>query len=626
MASNGLVKKHRLTLAQLAAYDDILTDALVDHVYFWTTIRKNKSSYRSSRRFKEEDITSIIHRSVILEKNPQKAEFQLLELPGLRAFKDNLQTLKEKQDFTRHLQRYVKIYLPDCPWEVSTTNRYTVVTHEAAVTARAFIRRKQKIKYLSGIQVIMTKEELEVTQKNRRDFSIVFSSRKKASSLFLGPARFANHDCDANAKLSTCENAGMEIIAVRDIEIGEEITVTYGDDYFDDDNCECLCQSCEIKCQNGWSESSDIHGASSTEPYIKQSSHEFIFSNQLDQYNKSQIRMSRDQMVDPVTTDKLQNKNSQNSSLIEGPTSQKNSTILKRKKIDDEINIISTKRSRSEYSGDLTPMSIELSPLRSSFISTPQSDISSKSEGHTSTDETSADDDLENVKAQKLAPIVTRSLRSRNIRIFSSNQDQNLEYRKERAFCKNKIRSSSLKISKKIQSDQICDKSVERDPESTSKSRKSIKRQLDKYCPISDRDHAPAIRIPGDYQLTSRLIVDLACGWIECQNCDNYFVQVNSYMPRTSCPRCERHSKLYGYRWPKTEKEDSDDDDERVLDHRTINRFVRRADCKAARKRHSLYAICPVEFKETENSDSKTLGGLKELNRVTRGLRSRNST
>lgn len=200
----------------------------MDQVYFWATIRKNKSSYRSSRRFKEEDIASIIQKSVILEKNPEKAEFQLLELPGLRAFKDNLKTLKEKQDFTRHMQRYVKIYLPDCPWEVSTTNRYTVIAHEAAVTARAFIKRKQKIKYLSGIQVIMTKEELEVTQKNRRDFSIVFSSRKKASSLFLGPARFANHDCDANAKLSTCENAGMEIIAVRDIEIGEEITVTYG--------------------------------------------------------------------------------------------------------------------------------------------------------------------------------------------------------------------------------------------------------------------------------------------------------------------------------------------------------------------------------------------------------------
>lgn len=31
-SQNAAAKKHRLTLAQISAYDDILTDALVDHV------------------------------------------------------------------------------------------------------------------------------------------------------------------------------------------------------------------------------------------------------------------------------------------------------------------------------------------------------------------------------------------------------------------------------------------------------------------------------------------------------------------------------------------------------------------------------------------------------------------
>ena len=81
---------------------------------------------------------------------------------------------------------------------------------------------------MNGIQVIMTAEEEEMIKSSRRDFSIVISARKKSASLFLGPARFANHDCDANARLSTYGTAGMEIIAVRDIEVGEEVTVTYG--------------------------------------------------------------------------------------------------------------------------------------------------------------------------------------------------------------------------------------------------------------------------------------------------------------------------------------------------------------------------------------------------------------
>lgn len=242
-------KKERLTLAQLTSYDDILTDALVDHVspnlltsplegrlsdyyeqvYFWTNIRKNKRAYHSSRGIREEDVTSILQKSVIIEKDPAKAETELLALAGLKKFMGNLKTEKEKDDFRKHLRKYINIYLPDCPFEVSTSNRYTIDTHEAAVTTRRFIKKGEVVKYLCGIQVIMTEEEEDLIKRSRRDFSIVVSSRNKSASLFLGPARFANHDCGANAKLMTTGNAGMEIIAVRNIELGEEVTVSYGE-------------------------------------------------------------------------------------------------------------------------------------------------------------------------------------------------------------------------------------------------------------------------------------------------------------------------------------------------------------------------------------------------------------
>jgi histone-lysine N-methyltransferase SUV420H len=165
---------------------------------------------------------------VVVKKNPAEAESQLLSLPGLKKFSDNLKTTKEKEDFRQHLRRYVNIYLPECAFEVTTTNRYTVVTHEASVTARRLIKKGEVIKYLCGIQVLMTPEEEEFIQHSRRDFSIVISSRNKQASLFLGPARFANHDCGANAELITGPNHGMTIRARQDIEIGEEITVTYG--------------------------------------------------------------------------------------------------------------------------------------------------------------------------------------------------------------------------------------------------------------------------------------------------------------------------------------------------------------------------------------------------------------
>lgn len=165
---------------------------------------------------------------MIVEKDAAKAEAKILELPGLKKFSQNLKTDKERDDFRRHLRKYVDIYLPDCPFEVSSTNRYTIDTHEAAVTARRYIKKGEVVKYLCGIQVIMTEEEEELIKSSRRDFSIVVSSRNKTASLFLGPARFANHDCGANARLKTSGAAGMEILAVTDIEIGDEITVSYG--------------------------------------------------------------------------------------------------------------------------------------------------------------------------------------------------------------------------------------------------------------------------------------------------------------------------------------------------------------------------------------------------------------
>ena len=103
-----------------------------------------------------------------------------------------------------------------------------MVTHEAAVTARRYIKKGEVVKYLCGIQVVMTEEEEAHIKSSRRDFSIVISSRSGAASLFLGPARFANHDCGANARLRTTGSAGMEIYAIQDIEVGDEITVSYG--------------------------------------------------------------------------------------------------------------------------------------------------------------------------------------------------------------------------------------------------------------------------------------------------------------------------------------------------------------------------------------------------------------
>lgn len=248
--ADALKKKGGLTLTQLADYDDLITDALVDRVYYWAKIRKLRSTYHPSRRIKEPEVCGILREQVIVRKDAAGAQAQLLALPGIAQYHQSRASTDEKEHFARHLRKYVDIYLPDCPFEVGTVNRYTITTQEASIIARKPIKKGQPIKYLTGIQVSMTKDEEKILGDN--DFSVIRSSRKKQSSLFLGPARFANHDCDANADLQTTGKHGMYIKAVKDIAVGEEITVLYGLDYFGSNNCECLCGTCENLRRNGW--------------------------------------------------------------------------------------------------------------------------------------------------------------------------------------------------------------------------------------------------------------------------------------------------------------------------------------------------------------------------------------
>lgn len=237
----------------VAGYHHVLRLTLRLQVYYWTNIRKNRGTrFTASRGLQEEDIAAIIREHVIWEKDPVEGVQRLLKLPGLRKYMAGLKDDRDQEQFKRHLRRYVNIYMPDCPFEVTTTNRYTITEHEASITARRDISPREEIKYLTGVQVAMTEAQEKSLEMARKDFSLVISSRKKTRSLFLGPARFANHDCDANARLSTKGYDGMQITAVKPILEGDEITVSYGDDYFGENNEECLCRTCEDRQQNGW--------------------------------------------------------------------------------------------------------------------------------------------------------------------------------------------------------------------------------------------------------------------------------------------------------------------------------------------------------------------------------------
>lgn len=488
----------------------ILTDLLVfcplPQAYFWTNTRKNRLKYIPSRGVDDDEVAHTILHDIVVAKDVEKAEKKLVAMSGIRRYLARLPNDQEKEWFLQHLRNYIRMYLPDCPFEVTTTNRYTIIHHEAAVCARQYISRGHEIKYLSGTLVPVTREEELDLGLTRKDFSIVMSSRKKTPSFFLGPARFANHDCNANARLTIRGSEGMQIVATKDISIGEEITVTYGEDYFGIDNCECLCLTCERAGRNGWSSREDSES----------------------QKENSTPALDNDKsLIDDRSSSKRKHSNSVS---------------------DSPHLLVSRKSAKFEEQNSTWKDNVTHSEINDSVDSTAEDWHSipihlAKNADVTDTDGTDS--------PNSLLPPATDSESS------ASTEQTSV---------------SGTGTGVKGKAEEEGTETVHSNPEEQKPERR--KRNKRKGFSFPSEDQSPLLRVPGDYIKTPRLLAQPFDRWIECTTCDSWFVQENSYLTRRECPRCERHSKLYGFQWPKTDKEGPLDDEERVLDHRTVHRFL----------------------------------------------------
>lgn len=570
----------------------------------------------------------------------------------------------------------MQIYLPDCPFEVSSTNRYTITTHEASIVARRFIKRNETIKYLSGIQVLITPEEEAALSVRKKDFSIVVSSRSRMASLFMGPARFANHDCGANAKLVITSQATIDIVAVRHIEVGEEITVIYGDNYFGEENCECLCQTCENNLANGWKQPEGFVP-------VKKSIEDDPAGSQ--GYNTRGRRRSgrgesrsRTPSVTPdvrpkVPKTKVQRLQDHERASTSESSVEGSSGALKRKRDTESLatppvtpakrpkttqyeivpSSLQKKRSvssdaesggitsRSESSAgeaaltdvttpeettdpaDVPVRSMALSQLVNNFKEEQESEESASKglqdvapfprsldmpKPHPSLLETPRPPeriglsirDLINTPSVTSSPNATRTHIDRFAAAFEAENSAveaaaiEVQPTEAPAFSTtedDQVAGAELVkvsvepvLSAKRSRGRSRKRSVSKASTREGNSVASAPEMEDRRLPTTSTGSSNQ-RQPGDYELTPRLLSEPDMAWVRCTNCSTAFVQQNAYYTRASCPRCERHSKLYGYVWPKTQRNGPGDREERILDHRTIHRFLALDDELVARGR-----------------------------------------
>lgn len=539
-----------------------------------------------------------------------------MALPGLKKYLASLRSPREKDWFCRHLRKYIQMYHPDSPFEVTTTNRYIITEHEAAICARKFIKSGQEIKFLSGTLVTMTKEEEGGLGLTRKDFSVVMSSRRKAPSFFLGPARFANHDCNANGRLVTRGNEGMSVMATRDIHEGDEITVSYGEDYFGIDNCECLCQTCERGVRNGWSPSrdSDAHSKESTPTSIDEAA--LVEEPPADRKRKRGSDVDSEDQVSVCSTPRKRTKLPRTTSKLREEISM--SEIPHESTVTPDAGFPPTPDSDLDSAVRTTPPggARQVSKLRreirpaevvpgkseaaSAHVSLPSTTESNQSESNESNDPaydgkkalvegpnattdaqaTASTDycDSPNSTTGESHGSPTSSITSIDEIALQSSIDKTAKTDKERPKMVKEEDQPDVSSNQAASDHQDASSELTEPPEGDDTPENGTEKTTRRYTRrnwhivASVETGTPTVRSPGDYTKTPRLLGQKYDRWVDCHTCEVWFVQSNSYQTRRECPRCERHSKLYGFQWPQTD--DSPDGEDRVMDHRTIHRFL----------------------------------------------------
>ncbi|KAH8870991.1 Histone-lysine N-methyltransferase KMT5B [Schistosoma japonicum] len=239
----NITGSHQMTWKELAEADDLASSLTVDPYLGFTTHKMTDMKLRIPDRIKRK------FRDIIC--NFQQHKCYDTAYRQLTA-DSNIVRRSWSVDprFKEHVNRYLLLFDDRSGIEIRPCWRYASENHMgAAIFATKDWTKGSRISTLVGcIAELKHHEEAAFLKHHKNDFSVMYSSRKNCSQLWLGPAAYVNHDCQPNCEFTiNCDvDARMSLEAKTDIKPGDEIFIYYGTHFFDTNNGACECFTCEL--------------------------------------------------------------------------------------------------------------------------------------------------------------------------------------------------------------------------------------------------------------------------------------------------------------------------------------------------------------------------------------------